>query len=153
MQICQEPLVIPGEIFDRREIPSDAALVTPLIVRVIERLSEKGYIKESDRMKTQLCFDEAVTNAVVHGNRSDFSKLVTVQLFEDEESWGVVIMDEGDGFSLNQVAEQSSVQDDGLWNENGRGLPLLALYMDEVVYYDGGSTLMMRQYLKSEEGR
>ena len=149
MQICQEPLAIPGEVYETREIPSDTALVTPLVVRVIEKLVEKGFLKEADRMKTQLCLDEAVTNGVVHGNDSDFSKLVTVSLFESQDSWGIVVMDEGDGFSLQDVHEESSIEDDGLWNENGRGLPLLALYMDEVTYYDGGASLLMRQYFKS----
>ncbi|MEM7164238.1 MAG: ATP-binding protein [Planctomycetota bacterium] len=150
MQICQEPLVIPGDVYEKREIPSDVALVTPLVVRVIEKLVEKGFLSEAQRMKTQLCLDEAVTNGVIHGNDSDFSKLVTVSLFEDEKSWGIVVSDEGDGFSLRDLSEEpSSMADDGLWNENGRGLPLLALYMDEVTYYDGGSSLLMRQYFKS----
>lgn len=153
MQICQEPVAIPGVVFEKREIPSDTALVTPLVVRVIECLVDRGFLKESHRMKTQLCLDEAVTNGVVHGNDSDFSKLVTVSLFEDEESWGIVVSDEGDGFNLSDLTESSSMADDGLWNENGRGLPLLALYMDEVTYYDGGSSLLMRQYFKSQDGR
>lgn len=142
MQIIREPLAIPGSVLEEREIPSDTALVTPLVVRIADLLAERGLIEDADRMKIELCLDEAITNAVRHGNRSDFGKLVRVKVFEDETCWGIVVQDEGDGFSLESLTD--ATQDEKVWAESGRGIPLMTLYMDEVTFYDGGRTLMLK---------
>ncbi|MFN0060816.1 MAG: ATP-binding protein [Planctomycetota bacterium] len=147
MQESKETVEVPqnATIIDEREIPSDPALVTPLVVRLVQRLEAEGLIDKSKVNKTKLCLDEAITNAVVHGNQSDFSKLVHIWLFSDESSWGILIKDEGKGFDFKKVSERKP--EENLWDENGRGLPLLDLYMDECSYYDGGATLLLRQYL------
>lgn len=143
MHICHEALEIPGEVLEQREIPSDAALVTPLIVRLVERMSEEGLVDAQNRMKIELCLDEAITNAVKHGNKGDFQKKVSVVLFREGSAWGVVIQDEGAGFRLSDLKDRT--QEDEIWAENGRGIPLLTLYMDEVTYYGGGNTLLLKQ--------
>ncbi len=142
MQILAEPLSIPGDVFDEREIPSDTALITPLVVRLIERLSAEKLIDEQEKSKIELCLDEAITNAVHHGNKGDFSKSVKVSLWRDADAWGVVIEDEGDGFTIKDTSRKGGGED--LWQESGRGLALLTLYMDEVIYYNGGRTLLLR---------
>ena len=141
MQILAEPLVVPGEIIEEREFPSDAALVTPTVVRVIERLAECGCVEEEFKNKLELCLDEAITNAVVHGNKTDFSKMVKVILWRSDDAWGVAVCDEGEGFSMDDMAEETV--DDDPWREHGRGLALLSLYMDEVVYYENGTKLVL----------
>ncbi|MGE3164850.1 MAG: ATP-binding protein [Planctomycetota bacterium] len=145
MHICHEALQIPGAVVEQWEIPSDEALVTPLVVRVVERLTADGLIGPEARMRTELCLDEAITNSVKHGNRREFAKRVVVSLFREPGSWGLVIQDEGTGFSLRDLKDRT--QGDELWAENGRGIPLLTLYMDEVGYYGGGNTLLLRQHL------
>lgn len=148
MQLFKEPVQIPGEVFEEREIPSDQALVTPLVVRLVARLQSEGYVDDSTRMKVKLCFDEAITNGVKHGNREDFSKVVRVRMFRDDTCWGVCIQDQGDGFRLDEIPLATESADESLWRENGRGLPLMSLYMDECVYYDGGRTLIMKQNIQ-----
>ncbi len=148
MQLYKESVKIPGEVFEDREIPSDQALVTPLVVRLVARLESEGYLLDSTRMKVKLCFDEAITNGVKHGNRENFSKVVRVRLFRDETHWGACIQDEGDGFRFEDIPLTNETPEEALWRENGRGLPLMSLYMDECVYYDGGRTLVMKQLLK-----
>ena len=147
MQIMNEPLTIPGSVIEEREIPSDLALVTPLVVRLIEKLVSEGCTDSTSLMKVELCLDEAITNAVIHGNDSDFGKVVRVVLWRDDDSWGVAIEDEGDGFSLEKLADKPA--EETLWQESGRGIPLMTLYMDEVTFYDGGRTLLLRQFVNS----
>jgi len=149
MQLFKEPVRITGEVFEDREIPSDQALVTPLVVRLVDRLETEGYIDQSTKMKVKLCFDEAITNGVLHGNREDFSKVVRVRMFRDEMYWGICVQDEGNGFRLEDIALANQSADEALWEENGRGLPLMSLYMDECLYYDGGRTLVMKKSLQS----
>ena len=143
MQILEDPIATPENVIEEREIPSDRALVPPLVVRLIERLTNEGLVDDSQRMKAELCLDEAITNAVLHGNKSDFSKMVKVSLFRGEDHWGVVVQDQGDGFNIEDIVQNSP--SDALWQESGRGLPLMEVYMDEVVFYDGGRTLYLRR--------
>lgn len=145
MQILAEGPTIPGSVFEERVMPSDAALVTPTVVRLVETLLARKCIDETRRAKVSLCLDEAITNAVVHGNKSNFEKKVVISLWANADSWGVVIRDQGQGFSLRDITPPQ--EDEGLWRENGRGLALLTLYMDEVTYYDNGRTLVLRQDL------
>ncbi|MCA8961510.1 MAG: ATP-binding protein [Planctomycetes bacterium] len=146
MQLFKEPVKITGEVFEDREIPSDQALVTPLVVRLVHRLEAEGYVDDENRMKIKLCFDEAITNGVKHGNREDFSKMVRVRMFRDDQGWGVCVQDEGQGFRLEDIPLTNESPEESLWRENGRGLPLMSLYMDECTYYDGGRTLIMKHY-------
>ncbi|MEM7262672.1 MAG: ATP-binding protein [Planctomycetota bacterium] len=149
MQLFKEPVQLTGEVFEDREIPSDQALVTPLVTRLVKVLEERALIDESNRMKVKLCLDEAITNGVKHGNKYDFSKMVRVRAFQDDTSWGVCVQDEGKGFRLEDIALTNLPPEEALWQENGRGLPLMSLYMDEFQYFDGGATLIMKQYQTS----
>ena len=115
-------------------------------MRLVQHLFTEGLIDDSARMKVELCFDEAITNAVIHGNKSDFQRTVKVTLWRDERSWGAAVQDEGDGFSLEEIANRPA--EESLWQEDGRGIPLMTLYMDEVAYYDGGRTLLLRHDFK-----
>ena len=141
MDILAESPTISGTILETREIPSDVALVIPLVCRLVERLVDEGYVCEGDRRKVELCLDEAITNGVTHGNDSDFEKLVSVQLFADGESWGICVTDQGAGFTEQEVPDLDA--EEQLWQESGRGIALMRLYMDEVAYYDGGRTVCM----------
>lgn len=141
MEILAEPPTIPGTVFESREIPSNVQLVIPLVTRLADRLLEERCLGEEDRRKIELCLNEAITNAVTHGNDSDFSKEVSIQLFRDGDRWGTVITDEGEGFSLHEVPDAEA--EENLWQESGRGIALLQHFMDEVSYFDGGRTLVM----------
>jgi len=134
-----------GRIIHEREIPSDVALVTPMIIRVTEFLQEGNVIPPDFKNKFQLCLDEALRNAVIHGNNRDFSKKVKLRAFVNETQWGVVIEDEGKGFVLEEVPDP--LEDGSLWGESGRGIRLMELYMDRVEYYQGGRVLVMAKDL------
>jgi serine/threonine-protein kinase RsbW len=63
---------------------------------------------------------EAVQNAIIHGNKSDASKKVKIELEVDESSIQVLIEDEGTGFDPDCVANPTC--GDNLTKENGRGI-------------------------------
>jgi len=132
-----------GPVILEREIPSDVALVAPLIIRATDFLCEEGILSEEFKNKFQLCLDEALRNAVIHGNRRDFSKKVKLRAFADASRWGVVVEDEGSGFALERVPDP--LTEKSLWGEGGRGLHLMAHYMDQVDYYFGGRVLVMEK--------
>ncbi len=131
-----------GRVILEREIPSEIALVTPLIIRVTEFLLEGNVIPLDFKNKFQLCLDEALRNSIIHGNQRDFSKKVKLAAFVDDAHWGVVVEDEGNGFSPDRIPADPN-NDHSIWGESGRGIHLIEHYMDEVDYYQGGSVLVM----------
>jgi serine/threonine-protein kinase RsbW len=144
-RVHAEPPPELGRIILEREIPSDVALVTPLIIRVTEFLQEGSVIPPDFKNKLQLCLDEALRNAVIHGNRRDFAKKVKLRAFVNETRWGIVVEDEGKGFALEKVPDP--LTDGSLWGESGRGIRLIELYMDGVDYFCGGRVLVMSKDL------
>jgi anti-sigma regulatory factor (Ser/Thr protein kinase) len=134
-----------GGIVLAREIPSDAALVPPLVIRTIEFLAKESLLLPEDENRVGLCLQEALQNAVVHGNKKDFRRKVRLSVFVSESEWGCVVQDEGDGFDPEGV--RSPTQPEGLWGESGRGLYIISHYMDRVVFYGGGNTLVMARRL------
>ena len=130
-----------GQVILDREIPSDSALVAPLVVRAIDFLRSEGVIRPGEESKIALCLEEALQNAVLHGNKKDFKKKVRFQIFLSETEWGAVVSDEGQGFDPKQV--RNPLKSEGIWGESGRGLYLMSHYMDRVEHYNGGSTLVL----------
>ncbi|GET32758.1 hypothetical protein PbJCM13498_16210 [Prolixibacter bellariivorans] len=63
---------------------------------------------------------EAVQNAIIHGNKMDDSKKVTISLTVDDSVIEVLIEDEGNGFDPDCIANPTC--GDNLIKENGRGI-------------------------------
>lgn len=136
-----EPPPDTGRLLLEREIPSDPALILPLVVRITDFLREKQVVPESFESKLQLCLEEGIRNAVIHGNQREFSRRVRVRVFESQTHWGIVVEDEGKGFSLDKLSNPYT--DQSLWQDGGRGIHLMTHYMDQVDYYCGGRVLVM----------
>ncbi len=134
-----------GKLILEREIPSDIALVTPLIIRVSDFLREGDLISPDFKNKLQICLDEALRNAVIHGNKRDFAKKVRLKIFVGDDQWAVVVEDEGKGFVLDKVPDP--LAENALWGEGGRGIHLMAHYMDRVNFYCNGRVLVMTKSL------
>lgn len=134
-----------GAIVFEREIPSDVALVHPLVVRTVEFLHEEGLFVPREESRVALCLAEALVNGVVHGNKKVFAKTVRLKVFVGEREWGFLVADEGDGFDLALVPDP--LEQDGIWTESGRGIHLMAHYMDRVDYFCGGSTVVVAKLL------
>lgn len=134
-----------GETVFEREIPSDQALVPPLVLRAMEFLSAESLVLPKDECKVGLCLEEALQNAVLHGNKEDFKKKVRIAVFMSDEEWGVIISDEGKGFDPKKVRDP--LEGESLWGESGRGLYLMSHYMDRHEYFNGGSTVVMARKL------
>lgn len=131
-----------GEAIHEREIPSALELIAPLVIRLNAFLQERGLVAEEEEEKAlALCLDEALRNAILHGNGSDFEKKVRVRVFQDPTMWWIAIEDEGPGFSPEQIPDPED--ESFLWREGGRGIRLIEHYMDEVRFYRSGSCLVM----------
>lgn len=75
------------------------------------------------RQRVRLCFYEAVTNAVKHGNKFDESKKVYIQRQLDSHKLIFKIQDEGEGFDLSKI--ESPLQSENIEKTSGRGVYLV----------------------------
>ena len=85
--------------------------------------------------------DEAIKNAVIHGNREDSAVLVTLKVYQADQDLWMVVSDEGDGFDPASVPDPCN--DIGVLNESGRGLYLLQHYTKSLVFWNGGRTVAL----------
>jgi serine/threonine-protein kinase RsbW len=115
----------------------DSDLQQTQVVRnqICDELKRHGY-DEHTLFGVKLALEEALANAVKHGNRCDISKKVTVSYSVDNVRVVVTVRDEGVGFVLESVPDCTSVE--RLPVPNGRGIMLMKAYMDEVCYRDCG---------------
>lgn len=84
----------------------------------------------------KLAMEEALTNAVKHGNCCDPNKCVTVRYAVSAEKAVIIVRDEGPGFEPGDVPDPTTPE--RLPQPNGRGILLIRAYMDTVEYRDHG---------------
>ncbi len=114
------------------EIPSTLDYL-PKVDSFIERKLKKLGIKKNQIADIAISVTEAVTNAVVHGNKNDLSKKVKISLKVDSSCVEVTVEDEGGGFDPESV--QSPIEEENLLKEVGRGVFILKSLMDKVDFF------------------
>ena len=121
-------------------IPSNASAARPLVDKIVTEIRAKGY-NENDSFGIRLAIDEAVCNAIKHGNGCDESKKLTIEYAVDESEFTISICDEGDGFDLHSVPVPT--RDENLNRPCGRGVMLMHSYMTDVQYNKRGNCVTM----------
>lgn len=87
---------------------------------------------------------EAVNNGIIHGNKNDESKYVTLTTSMKGKMLTVKVKDEGKGFKPESIG--NPLQEENLLNTGGRGVFLMKAFMHSVTYNKHGNevTLMMK---------
>ena len=95
---------------------------------------------------------ESVINAIKHGNREDFRKIVTVEFTfaptADPRELVVRVLDQGEGFEPQQVADPLAPEN--ILKSSGRGIFFMRSFMDDVVLQraaEGGMEVRMTKKL------
>ena len=99
----------------------------------------------------RLAVEEALANAIKHGNRLDPEKTVTIRFSVDPEKVRIIITDQGQGFDPTSVPDPTT--DEHLEDPSGRGITLMHAYMDEVVYNSRGNEVRMLKRISSSQSR
>ena len=131
----------------KREIPSDTSIGSELVNELITAMTEREW-PATDLFRTQLAYEEAIVNAIRHGNRSDPEKVVTVEMSCDRERVTIQITDQGSGFDPSQVPDPRD--EELLEVPGGRGVLLIHEIMNEVRYNESGNQITMIKQ-RSEE--
>ncbi len=130
-----------GKTVLKKSVPSNLEEKERLIEEVLEAIWNAGFKKHSSEVGVRLCIDEGLTNAVLHGNENNPDKQVSIHLFANKTRWGIIISDQGKGFEIEDVPDQECNKSRYL--EGGRGVFLMNYYMNNVGYYNKGTTLYM----------
>ena len=85
---------------------------------------------------------EAVTNAVLHGNRRDEAKMVEVGFKSLPGGIEITVRDQGEGFDAGSVPDPTDPQN--IMKTSGRGILFMRTFMDEVQWsrHPGGGTVV-----------
>jgi serine/threonine-protein kinase RsbW len=97
----------------------------------------------------QLALNEAFMNARVHGNDNDPDKNIEISFFSDQKGLHFLVKDEGDGFDFQSYLEKD-ITDLPEGDEQGeRGILVIKMLVDELNFYDKGSTIELIFYISS----
>ncbi len=124
----------------RKEIPSDTELGSRLIDPMLAEMQSRGWSLR-EVLRTQLAYEEAIVNAIRHGNEFRRDKRVLVELSCEDDSLMMRITDDGNGFDPTQVPDPR--QDPLLETPGGRGVLLIYETMSEVLYNERGNQVTM----------
>jgi len=79
-----------------------------------------------------LAVTEATTNAIIHANKCNVNKTVTVDVTVNSSKLIVKIIDEGTGFDPAKIPDPTHPEN--LLKDSGRGVYLMKIYMDDLKY-------------------
>lgn len=111
-------------------------------------LVEANGFPAMDQFGIRLALEEAIVNAIKHGNKMDPAKKVQIHVDVIDDALEVVIQDEGEGFHPEDVPDPTA--DENLEKPSGRGLMLMNAFM-KVEYQGCGNRVVMRK-TRSTEG-
>ena len=97
--------------------------------------------EDRDVFSIRLALEEALVNAIKHGNQLDQSKKVHIRYGFTADRFEVAIADEGPGFDPDDVPDP--LCEENLERPCGRGLFLIKHYMTDVTYHPPGNRVTM----------
>lgn len=114
------------------------------VEQFIDEICTKAHVSQDVYGDILVSLSEAASNAILHGNRSDEKKQVQIKGTIDNENKTLTfeVKDEGKGFDAAVLPDPTSLQN--LEQENGRGVFLMKILADAVVYSSAGSTVELK---------
>lgn len=156
------------------ELENDDKLVPFLVARLQEDLRQLQLCNDGELVQVATALDEALVNAIIHGNLEVSSKLreidhgkpyalliderskqapyngrkVVVRVKVNRERAIFIIRDQGPGFDPSAIPDPTDPAN--LEKVSGRGLLLINAFMDEVHHNDTGNEITLVKHKPSE---
>jgi serine/threonine-protein kinase RsbW len=110
--------------------------------RLIDEVCAEFHVKEDYYGELLIAMTEAVNNAIVHGNKLDASKQVTVTFdIVNDNNMRFIIEDEGPGFDYNNLPDPTAPEN--IEKPHGRGVFLMRQLADGCSFDDGGRVVTL----------
>lgn len=117
---------MPKTLFSK-SFPSTTEAIGQAVNEALEALSSHGWCTcKQDNFCLRLCLEEALINAITHGNSNVSTRSVHLEILEDGEQCRVCVTDEGQGFNPQEY-DMPDCEELG-----GRGVCLIKHFMDDV---------------------
>ncbi len=114
-------------------------------VYFVENFIDELAIEQS--IATELCGNilistsEAVTNAIVHGTKSDPAKQVRIKVLRDKHILQITVSDEGPGFDIDNIPDPTKPE--LIEQPDGRGIFLMRNLTDDLKFDKNGAEVTL----------
>lgn len=126
------------------ELPSERGSSRVVLDELLAQLGSFGW-EQSDIFGVHLAAEEAIVNAILHGNQLDPTKKVHVACEVSSRHVRLRVTDEGPGFKPDTVPD--CTREDRLDMPGGRGLLLMRSFMTTIEYNDRGNSVLLEKDL------
>ena len=129
-------------------IQSDTAAGQAVQERILNLLEELSF-SARDVFGVRLALEEALVNAIKHGNRMDRTKKVKISCRFSPEKVHIEVEDEGAGFRPEDVPDPTA--DENLERPCGRGIMLMRSFMNVIEYNEIGNRVTLEKHRDAAE--
>jgi serine/threonine-protein kinase RsbW len=123
-------------------LPSERGASRHIMEALLDQLASHGW-PQSDVFAIHMAAEEAITNAIVHGNKLDESKTVHVVCRVAAEMVRIEVTDQGPGFDPKAIPD--CTLEERLDVPNGRGVMLMRSFMTKLEYNAKGNRVLMEK--------
>lgn len=123
-------------------IPSDIAEGQAIQERILRMLVQRDFTTR-DVFGVRLALEEAIVNAIKHGNKFAADKSVQIRWELDDDGIKILIEDEGAGFNPSDIPDPTL--EENLERPSGRGIMLIRAYMNFCEYQNNGRRVVMEK--------
>ena len=151
-------------------LENDCELIPPMVTYLQESVAQLGTCREADRTRVGIALEEALANAIFHGNLEIGSELrnldqdayyalvekrrneppyrdrrVRVEAAVSASVAMFTVRDEGPGFDPSQLPDPTDPAN--LEKSSGRGILLMRTFMDEVTFNEKGNEVLLVKHI------
>jgi serine/threonine-protein kinase RsbW len=130
------------------KISSHLGKMSQFIAQVVEKLRRLS-LRDEEVFDIRLSLEEALTNAMRHGNQMDPSLYVEVHVHAAPDKVVIEVKDQGEGFDAGSTPDPT--HQENVDQPSGRGIFLIRHLMDEVVFFNSGSGIRMIKYVGGKQ--
>jgi serine/threonine-protein kinase RsbW len=131
-----------------QNIASDLKVLPEFVNSVLDKVRTLPFNQEQLH-DIRLCLEEALVNAVKHGNNSDSRLFVQLAVESSDKSLAITVTDQGKGFDYRSLPDPTAPGN--LEKLSGRGVFLILNRMDKVEFSRGGSSITMTKFFQNGE--
>jgi serine/threonine-protein kinase RsbW len=124
--------------------PNSMTEIEEFVIKATENL----HLDDTQMNQLTSSVAEASSNCIVHGNKSDESKIIEVEIVIDDKNIMVKLKDEGSGFEVDKVPDPTLPEN--ILKDSGRGIHIMKSFLTELKYNfteTGTETILIFKYL------
>lgn len=112
-----------------------------IVENAIDTFTSEAGIGKDSYGKILVSTLEAVNNAIIHGNKSDISKFVEIEMSLKKDMLDIIVKDQGEGFIPGNIPDPTLPENIELLS--GRGVFLMSKLADNIEFNESGNSVKM----------